>query len=53
MLVGSMRAGGVADACRLALQEVALQEVPKLNPDIGPTGHIVIVRRTGSELRAF
>jgi hypothetical protein len=48
MLVGSMRAGGVADACRLALQEV-----PKVNPDIGPTGHVVIVRRTGSELRAF
>jgi 20S proteasome alpha/beta subunit len=38
----------VADACRDALQAVA-----KVNPEIGPTGHVVIVRRTGFELRAF
>jgi hypothetical protein len=48
MLVGSMRAGGVARCCRLALQEV-----PKVNPDIGPTGYVVIVRRTGSELHSL
>ena len=39
---------GVADACRLALQEVA-----KVNPEIGPAGHVVIVSRTGAELRPF
>jgi 20S proteasome alpha/beta subunit len=38
----------VAKACERALKAVA-----KFNPDIGPTGHVVIVRRTGSELRSF
>jgi hypothetical protein len=39
---------GVANACRVALLAVA-----EVNPEIGPTGHVVIVRRTGSELRSF
>jgi hypothetical protein len=39
MLVGSMRAGGVADACRLALQEVALQEVQKVTQTSGRGPH--------------
>jgi Proteasome subunit len=36
-----------ADACRLALREVAT-----MNPDIGPTCDIVIVRRTDSEFQS-
>jgi len=45
---GTKRPEDVAAVCQDVLQKVA-----KENPDIGPTGHVVIVRRTGSELRAF
>jgi len=49
-LMSAVRRGAdvVADACPLALQEVA-----KVNPEVGPTGHVVIIRPTGSELRPF
>jgi Proteasome subunit len=38
----------VAKVCGRALKAVA-----KFNPEIGPTGHVVIVRRTGSELHSL